>query len=196
MDVLSPLLHLLFRAFVVVLPLTTGWLAIRRLILSKSTNAWIYAVTFLFAAVTFAGLLPWTLGFGKAGWVFFLFAAFCPAIWIGVVMMCDANRVRKSTYEPDPIIEPAPTFVSKQPATPLILENPDWPGTPIPVFRHKVVAKPAAAASAFQPDADQSKSKTILSIVREMRKNRSSDDRRPKLLPPPDASELPFLNRG
>ena len=62
MDVLSPLFHMVLRSLVVLFPLTVGWLAFRRLALSKSANAWIYAVICLFAAVTAAGVLPWTLG--------------------------------------------------------------------------------------------------------------------------------------
>lgn len=198
MDVLSPLFQLLFRSLVVLLPLTIGWLAFRRLALSKSGNAWIYAVTCLFAAVTTAGLLPWALGLAKASWVFFIFSAFCPAIWIGVLTICDMSR--RTIYGPDPILETILTFSSRQKGTPLVLENPDWPGTPVPVFRHKApdsdqvrfVPKDVATKTEAETAAD-AKKRTLLSIAREMRGNDSSDARRPKLLPAPDIPSLPFI---
>ena len=195
MDVVGLLFQFLFRAFVIVLPLTTGWLAFRRLVLSRSSNAWIYAMTCLFAAITAAGLLPWALGLGSAAWIFFVFSAFCPAIWIGVVMMCDMSRSRPSSYEPD-AEDSVVTFTSTQKSAPLVLENPDWPGAPIPVFRHNGPANlPEAPGSDGAPKTSEP-TKHLLAIAREMRKNTSSDARRPKLLPPPDQVQLPFLNRS
>ena len=105
MDVLSQMFSLLFRSFVVMLPLTTGWLALRRLFMSRSTNAWIYAATSLLATATVAGLLPWAMGVTQASWIFFILAAFCPAVWISVVMLCDGPRQRayQSTDPPEAI---------------------------------------------------------------------------------------------
>lgn len=193
MDILSPLLLLLFRSFVVLLPLTIGWLAFRRLALSKSGNAWIYAVTCLLAIVTAAGLLPWALGLKQAGWVFFVLAAFCPAIWIGVVTICDMSR--RTIYGHDPLKDAVTTFKSRQKPAPLVLENPKLPGTPIPVFKHRspesgkvtFVRKPLPAK------AEERKPVSLLAIAREMRGKTNSDDRRPKMLPPPETKALPYL---
>jgi len=200
MDILSPLFLLIFRALVVVLPLTTGWLAFRRVLFSRSPNAWLYAMTCLFSAVTVAGLLPWALGLANVSWIFFLFSAFCPAVWVIVVMLCDMSRSRASSYEPDLVVGAVAKLTSKQKPSPLVLENPDWPGAPMPVFRHN---KPAnlpkqIAANAEIKSAEKAAetTKTVLSIAREMRRNKDSDARRPKLLPPPDVAQLPFLNRG
>ena len=196
MDVLSPLFQLLFRSLVILLPLTIGWLAFRRLALSRSGNAWIYAVTCLFAAVTTAGLLPWTLGLAKVGWLFFILAAFCPAIWIGVISICDMSR-RAAHYGPDPIMDKVLTFTSKQKTTPLVLENPDWPGTPIPVFRHNASDsdKPHQDTEPQLPArvAEKPAKRNLMSIAREMRANETSDARRPKLLPAPEVRSLPFI---
>lgn len=194
MDILGPLFLLLFRSFVVLLPLTIGWLAFRRLALSKSGNAWIYAVTCLFAVVTAAGLLPWALGLKQAGWVFFILAAFCPAIWIGVVTICDMSR--RTIYGHDPVKDAVVTFTSRQKSAPLVLENPELPGAPIPVFRHrspengdvKFVREPLPAKV-----PETAKPRSLLAIAREMRGKDSSDDRRPKMLPPPEIKSLPFL---
>ena len=192
MDVLGPLFALLFRSFVVLLPLTIGWLAFRRLALSRSSNAWIYAITCLFAAITTAGLMPWALGMMQASWVFFVLAAFCPAIWIGVVTVCDMSR--RTFYGPDPSEDVVLTFTSRQKPTPLVLENPELPGAAIPVFRHRspesgkvtYVAEPLPA----KVDAEPAK-RSLLAIAREMRGKESSDDRRPKLLPSPEMRALP-----
>lgn len=183
MDVLSQLLLLLFRSLVVILPLTVGWLAFRRLALSASPNAWLYAVTCLFATATTAGLLPWALGVSRVNGLFFVFSVFAPAIWVGVVMLCDIKRQNRP-YERDLLVETVLKLRPDAKPTPLVLENPDIPGTPVPIFRHNV---PAPAAAPQETDRD------VLSVAREMRGNSSSDARRPRLLPPPDIGELPFL---
>jgi len=194
MDVLSQLFSLLFRSLVVLLPLTTAWLALRRLVLSRSSNAWIYATTSLFAAATVAGILPWSLGIAQTSWIFFIFAAFCPAIWIGVIMLCDGPRI--SNYESDDLLAEMPdaatTFKSRQPIAPLVLENPDWPDEPVAVFRHRASAAPAPTVG--QPQDPPRRS--LVAIAREMRGNVNSEARRPKLLPPPELDELPFLVRS
>lgn len=194
MDVFSPIFQLLFRSLVILLPLTIGWLAFRRLALSKSGNAWIYAVTCLFAAITVAGLLPWALGLSKASWVFFILSAFCPAIWIGVVTVCDMSR--RTIYGPDPVVDAVLTFTSMQKPTPLVLEDPNWPGTPVPVFRHK---SPENGVVSFDPQPNlpgpvmAPARRSLMSIAREMRGNQNSEARRPKLLPAPDIRSLPFI---
>ena len=205
MDILSLLLQHIFRAIVVVLPLTVGWLAFRRLMLSRSANAWIYAIVCLFAAVTSASLIPWTLGLGSGNWLIFLFSAISPAIWMTVIMICDANHHR-THYEfgPDPDV----TFVATPKAAaapeidenrtserPLILEEPDWPEAPVAVFRH--VGEPANTHHAPRQARDEG-TDSILSIARDMRGNSNSDARRPRMLPSPDRLDdtLPFLSRG
>ncbi len=201
MDILSPLLQLLFRALFVLLPLTVSWLAFRRLMRSRSANAWIYAASCLFTSVTAAGLLPWTLGVGSASWHLFMFSAISPAIWMGVVMICDPVK-QPSNYDsdaPDNVMI-AQTFTlpirTKIKATrPLVLEQPDWPGAPTPVFRHKPKAANAAKPPAKAPEP---KSKLLLSVARGMRGNDTSEPRRPRLLPAPDryGNDLPFLHRS
>ncbi len=192
MDVLSPLLQLLFRALVVVLPLTIGWLAFRRVMLSRSANAWIYATTCLLTAVTTAGLLPWTLGLAEGNWLFFLLSAMSPPIWIGVIMICDPVT-HPSAY--DTQMEPEDEVAEVHQLRPLILEKPDWPEAPVPVFRH---LRPAANTPNIPSVVQDSPSKSLLSVARDMRGNSTSDARRPRLLPPPERlpQELPFLHRS
>ncbi|NNE79233.1 MAG: hypothetical protein HKN18_03080 [Silicimonas sp.] len=154
----------------------------------------------LFASVTAAGILPWALGMGSVSWIFFLFSAFCPAIWIGVVLMCDLSRPVPTTYDSDqalPTEMPVATFTSSQrESKPLVLENPDWPGAPIPVFRHKEDEPTANTASPPRESPASDATSTLLAVARDMRKNRDSDARRPKMLPPPEMTQLPFLKRG
>lgn len=194
MDVFSPIFQLLFRSLVILLPATIGWLAFRRLVISKSGNAWIYAVSCLFAAVTAAGLLPWALGLAKVSWVFFLLSAFCPAIWIGVVTVCDMSR--RTLYGPDPVADTVLTFSSRQKPAPLVLENPELPGAPIPVFRHRSTDTgvdtftPCALPAKIEPAPEK---RSLMSVAREMRGNDTSDARRPRLLPAPDIGRLPFI---
>ena len=189
MDVLSPLIELLVRSVVVLLPLTVGWLAFRRLAMSKSGNAWIYAVTCLLAAVTVAGTLPWALGLTASNWVFVALSLFCPLVWFGVVLLCDTAR--RGEYGPDPIVDGLRgTRKPKKPA-PLVLDSPIE--EPRPVFRH----------SRPQPNIPMATSKpapttrTLMTIAREIRGGQTSDRRRPKLLPPPKKREMPFIrDRG
>ncbi len=196
MDVVGLLTQMIFKSILVILPFTIAWLAFRRLVMSRSVNAWLYGLCGLFAATTGAGLLPWALGLAGAPWLLFIFAAFSPALWLGIVLICDAQRVSRYTVEDEEA--PLPTFQSMRNrrdanSPPLVLENPDWPGAPIPVFRHSRPANDHAPGSALSAAATK---RTLLSIAREMRGKDSSDDRRPKLLPPPAASELtqlPFL---
>ena len=188
MDVLSPLLEYLLRSALVLLPLTVGWLAFRRLALSKSANAWIYAVTCLLAAVTTAGTLPWALGLTAANWIFLALALFSPAVWFGVLMMCDVPR--RSVYGPDPV---AGTILGLMPARkpePLVL---DEPVEETPVFRHsKPQSNIPMATSKPAPTT-----RTLMTIARDIRGGRTSERRRPKLLPKPDTGgDYPFLNRG
>lgn len=190
MDVLSPLLELLLRSALVLLPLSVGWLAFRRLALSKSGNAWIYAVTCLLASVTVAGTLPWALGITSVSWIFLALALFCPALWFGVVVLCDLNRRRE--YGPDPMVDALMSLRPPRKAPPLVLEHPVEEEN-VPVFRH---SRPPPAPIPMARSKPNPTSRTIMSIAREIRGNRTSDSRRPKLLPSPEGRELPFLRKG
>lgn len=190
MDVLSPLLHLILRSLVVFFPLTVSWLAFRRLALSKSTNAWIYAAMCLFAVVSAAGVLPWTLGITAMNWLLILPALICPMLWVGVLMLCDMSRSHR--YGSDPLVTAARRMAQKSiPMAPLILTDPEFVDGPKPVFRHKaekVPEKPKPRLSAG--------TQNMLSLARDIRDNASSDRRRPKMLPSPSSFELPFLERS
>lgn len=188
MDVLSPLFEVILRSLLVLMPLTVGWLAFRRLALSKSGNAWVYAITCLLAAVTAAGTLPWALGLTEANWVFLAIAIFCPAIWFGVVMLCDTARRRE--YGPDPVVATFLGLSRPHKAPPLILESPVEDHSR-PVFRHSKPASPMPMATSKPSPTTRS----LMTIAREIRENRTSDRRRPKLLPPPGGTELPFIQK-
>ncbi len=190
MDVLSPLLHLVLRSLVVLFPLTVGWLAFRRLALSKTANAWIYAVICLLAAVTAAGVLPWTLGLTPINWPLIALAMACPAIWVGVILFCDISRVQR--YGVDPLLALARSAAQKpsEKAEPLVLQ----PSHAVqPVFRH--TAKPSPRATQPKPTRSTG-TQTILKLARDIRGNPTSDRHRRKLLPPPEKAELPFLGRS
>ena len=141
--------------------------------------------------------MPWTLGVGSASWLFFMFSALSPVIWMGVVMICDpVNQASYYDREDKDVSAETPVFTSREAPEkhrPLILEKPDWPDTPTPVFRH---AK--AMSNAAPPTEDQKSRKTLLSVAKSMRGNDSSEPRRPRLLPSPDryGNDLPFLHRN
>lgn len=203
MDVLTLLLQLFLASFVVLLPIVVGGLAFRRLTKSTTSNAWIYAVTCLFAAITTAELLPWAFGLSPTSWVFFVLAAFCPAVWLGVITICDASR--KGSYDVDFGDASKILFKSRNAApAPLILNNPVR-DVPIPVFTHKGPAntdspalRPVTALKEHLTGKIPEKpvsigEKSVLDVAREMRRNKSSQERRPKLLPSPSMHELPFI---
>lgn len=184
MDALTLMLQLLFKSFVVFLPVLVGALAFRRLTKSKTSNAWIYAVTCLFAAVTTAGLLPWAVGLTASSWIFFVLAAFCPAIWFGVTTVCDFNRKGAFDAEMDDLS--GLMFKPRaKPAEPLILKDP-IAEMPAPVFQHHAPANTDAPSTALEEEKPQPiGDKSVLDVAREMRRNKSTEDRRPKLLPSP-----------
>lgn len=192
MDVLIPLFHLVLRSLVVLFPLTVGCLAFRRLALSKSDNAWIYAATCLFAAISSAGVLPWALGMTSINWIMNLLALCCPGIWIGVLLICDVSRSHR--YSQDPIVWTARFFFAK-PEQELVAETGEAhtaPAVPPPVFQHKPKTFPKVSTKSYEASNSAS---TIVALAREIRGNRTSDRRRPKLLPAPKSRELPFLRR-
>ena len=210
METLTFLLNLAFRSFIVLLPIVVGGLAFRRLALSTSSNAWIYAVTCLFAAVTTAGLLPWVVGMGASNWIFFVLAAFCPGLWFAVTLICDVSR--KSSYSSDLDDFSTILFKAKQktPPAPLVLNDPVV-NPPVAIFSHYKRAKapaPKKTPLVLQTVADtpadkgektvknvapEKSEKSVLQVAREMRRNASSEDRRTKLLPAPSVKELPFI---
>ena len=183
MDVFGPFILVLVRSMVILFPLTVGWLAFRRLALSKSSNAWYYAVVFLFSAVSAAVVLPWTLGMTTLNWMLVLLALASPAVWIGIILLCDGSRPRR--YGGD-LLADAAHSVPK--LAPLLLDKPVAPKEPAPVFRHRARKDIKDKAPEFGQTT-----RTILKLARDIRGNRTSERRRPKLLPPPDARELSFL---
>jgi len=66
MELLGLLYQIVIRSFFLMLPLGVAFLAFRRLSLSQTSNAWLYAVAGLFAAFTAAGLLPWAMAISGA----------------------------------------------------------------------------------------------------------------------------------
>lgn len=190
MDVLSPLFHLGLRSLVVLFPLTVGVLAFRRLALSKSANAWVYAAICLFAAVTAAGVMPWTLGLTPIKWPLVILSMLCPGVWILTICYFDVSRMRR--YGPDPLVSVAravaDTVIAKPTLPPLVLQASD---TPTPTFRHHKTP----AAQIEETSQRSPKTQSVLKAMRDIRGNRSSDQRRPRLLPPPERAELPFLKK-
>ena len=176
MDVLGPLIFVVLRSLVVLFPMTVGWLAFRRLALSKSGNAWLYAAMCLFSAVTTAGVLPWALGLTPLSWLLLGLALVCPVFWIITVVVCDLSR--QSRYGPDVIAHVSKriamhTFTKPDPST---SEDTEVTETPVPVFRHTEKAPTPPAKG----PAISAATKTILSLARDIRSNPTSESRRPE----------------
>ena len=200
------------KTILVIVPLTVTFLAVRRLLRSKSGNAWLYAVTSMFAAITTVGVAPWAFGLGESHWVFFVFACMSPAVWIAVAILCNATRSVEYVDDVEwalrnlsdlwDLFGPRRTGSDRHDA--LILSDPVWPDNPVPVFRHSravaVTTPPPASDAQLSEEALAEEradtARRILSVARSMRRNPSSDSRRIKLLPPPHANgdtNLPFL---
>lgn len=201
MDAALLLVHFAVKVLFLAMPLGVAWLAFRRLALSRSTNAWIYAATGMFAAFTAAGLVPWALGLGGAGWAFFLFAALCPPLWVFVVVVCGPGRNTAYDLARQAAVGASAPAPQDPPGRlpPLVLENPDWPDTRVPVFRHH--ARRAGQGDAAADRRAGAAPRSLLAVARDMRGNASAGHRRrPRLLAPPAASEkltdLPFLPQG
>ena len=191
MDVFGQTFHLVLRSVVVLFPMTVGCLAFRRLALSQSEKAWIYAAMCLLAAVTSAAILPWTLGLATLNWVLLLLALLCPVLWIAVVTLCDVARPPR--YGSDPLEAPARGVLRL--VSPVGFGAEDAPAGPVPVFRHRT-APPPPPAPAEKP-AYSPATRTLLSLARDIRNNPTSERHRPKRLPaPPKPRELPFLERA
>lgn len=200
MDAATLLVQLFARTLFLAIPFGVAWLAFRRLALSETSNAWLYAGAGLFAAFTAAGLAPWAFGMGSVGWLYFIFAALCPILWLAVVVICGFGRPPTYDTPQGDIAEDriAPFRIPTPTSPTLILERPEWPDAPSPTFRHHdAVLDPAnenVALAATKPD------NSMIEIARNMRGNVTSAARRLRpLLPPPDAMSelpnLPFLKR-
>lgn len=185
MDVFGPLIHLVLRSVVVLFPMTVGWLAFRRLALSTSGNAWVYSAMFLFAAVTSAAVMPWTLGLSAINWVMLILALISPMFWIGVIFLCDTGRTGR--YGTD-ALESGAKFVWHHVSS--SAGQQDHAKTPLPMFRH--TSEPEAA-SPETPAGYSTATRTLLALARDIRSNPTSEQRRPRRLPPPEKRELPFL---
>jgi len=136
--------------------------------------------------------MPWAIGLAASSWIFFVLAAFCPAIWFGVTTICDFNR--KGAYDGEMDDFSGLFFKSRaKPSTPLILQDP-IAEVPTPVFQHKAPANTDAPSKAITDEEPQPiGDKSVLDVAREMRRNKSTEDRRPKLLPSPSVEELSFI---
>lgn len=190
MDVLDPFFGLALRSLVVLFPLSVGWLAFRRLALSKSGNAWLYAAMCIFSVTVAAGTMPWALGLTSLNWFFVVLSFLCPALWIGVIALCDISRINR--YDQKPFLTIVRS-VAETSSVPLLLKNPQLPSEPKPVFRHKTTTPEVKEVknAGMSPSA-----KNILSLARDIRGNANSDKRRPKLLPSPASTSLSFLPKS
>lgn len=199
---LGLLISFLVKLGLMILPLAVLVLASRRLLRSRSANAWLYAATALFAWITTLGLVPWTFGFGGTHPVFFVFAAMTPAVWYSVATLCNSSRhMRYDSEFERTFLRLARAMKPVQRPAPLILEGADWPDAPVAVFRHSKPtpeaddiparkAQPRSKAQTRRAERDTEptiSTRRLLDITRTMRRNRTSEDRRIKLLPPPDA---------
>ena len=82
MSAAAVLIQIIAKTFFFALPACVGWLAFRRLVMSETSNAWIYASVGMFAAFSAAGLAPWVFGFQSLNWLFLVAAFLCPPIWL------------------------------------------------------------------------------------------------------------------
>ena len=195
-----------FKTAFLVVCLSVTYLALRRFLLSKSSNAWLYAAMFMLAFLTTLGLSPWLTGFGRTHPIFLLFATMLPAIWYGVVMLCNSTRYVSYDSELENVVRRIATLANakRSDGIPLLLEEPQWPEAPMAVFQHTPVEPPRIPEIfANNPNPPSSRisetTQSLLGIARSMRGNPSSDRRRMKLLPPPErttAESMPFLKAG
>ena len=200
MDAAALLLHLVAKTFFLGLPLAVAWLAFRRLTLSNSINAWIYAGMGLLAVSTAAGLAPWAFGFQQVSWVFLILAFLCPPLWLATVIVCGMNRV--SGYDtPEAAPESSvPASQNTPRLAPLLLEQPILPVSKSPVFRtHRSILRNARDMAGARIKSEP-EDRSVLDVARSMRGNANTSKRRLRpLLPPPhamsDLPNLPFLQR-
>lgn len=168
------------RVFVLVPPLAVAYLAIRRLMLSRSKNAWLYAITAVIALVVIAGLAPWVFAADTTEPRLIAAALALPPLWLAIVLYAGPGKGRP--YDPDQ--------VAREPEhrQPLLLSDPITSSVTPPVFRHR------KARHILPEYAPPDMSGSVLAAARGMRGHATSDRRRPKALPPPPPSlDVPFL---
>jgi hypothetical protein len=194
------------KTAILVASLSVTYLSLRRFLMSKSSNAWLYSAVFMLSFLTTLGLSPWLLGFGQTHPIFLLFATMLPAIWYGVVLLCNSTRAISYDSELAPVFHRIVTLANarnRNLAT-LVLEEPQWPDAPWPVFRHaapETSAIPEPMVSKPTPNGSRVSDAThaLLNVARSMRNHASSERRRTKLLPPPSRTgreAMPFLRAG
>ena len=191
------------KTAILIASLSVTYLSLRRFLMSKSSNAWLYSAVFLLSFITTLGLSPWLLGFGESHPIFLLFATMLPAIWYGVVILCNSTRLISYDSELAPVFHRIVTLANTRSRSeaPLVLEEPQWPDAPWPVFRHVPVQTPPiteSKASKLNQHGSRVSDATqvLLNVTRSMRSHSSSERRRTKLLPPPSRTRreaMPFL---
>lgn len=195
MDVLSLLLQLLFRSLFVLAPLCVACLALRRVLRSRSANAWIYGGVCLFSAISAAGMVPWVVGLETASWPLFALSLLSPVLWVGALMICDPAEdvVDYDDLEVMPVWETRRSGAPPARTASEVREVENWDEIPKPVFRHHVPAnRPRApGAELMRPSDDRS----MMNVARDMRGHESSERRRPLILPASTryGRDLPFL---
>ena len=208
MNAAALLLILVAKTFFLGLPVGVAWLAFRRLVLSETLNAWIYAGVGLFAAFTAAGLTPWAFGFQPTAWMFLVFGFLCPPLWLATVVLCGMGRISgydvpKMDVDDTSLPVQASAEVQSSPRVPpapLLLEQPIWPKPEKAVFRtHRTLLREARKMASERMKAEPI-DRSVLDVARSMRGNSNTTKRRMRpLLPPPHAisefPNLPFLQR-
>ena len=178
---------IVLRALLLALPVAVGLLAVRRLLMSESLNAWVYALAVGYAAFSMAGLLPWALGLAGVPSFFVATALLAPVLWLATVVICGLGR--QNRYDLPPADDDLSAFADTPPSplrtAPLLLTDPIQP-EPVPVFRHRPIPR-------FDPLPPPP---SVMDVARAMRGRATSEARRVrKLLPPPapGPADLPFL---
>lgn len=175
------LFDLLSRAFVLSIPIAVGVLAFRRLLISQTTNAWVYALAVGYASFSALGLMPWSLGLQPVSATFMVLALICPLLWIAIIFVCGLGQ--NAPYDLDTLEEAEAMPPPELPT--LLLRNPVLPEH-VPVFRHYRSPERAPRNLASE----------VVNVARSMRGRETSEARRVrKLLPPPrpEPPDLPFL---
>ena len=198
----AAVVQIFVRSFLLLIPISVAALACRRLWLSRSENAWLYAGMTLLGTVAAVGLVPWAIGFGSVSATIVFLALLSPVFWLGTVLLCDDPASSSAYDEVEEVVE-LPVFQSRKAKPgPLVLEGADWPDMPKAQFNRAFRAD-TIEAKIHEGEAEKAlpviskNTRALISIVRDMRANPNSESRRPKLLPPPknraSLSEMPFI---
>lgn len=192
------------KVCLLIMPASLVVLGVRRLLLSRSANAWLYGAAIVFGAVTTLGLLPWMVEMATPPTLFITLSALCPPLWYAILLISGLGR--KNPYA-----------VSEMGAVghmtePLVLTDPV--GLPLPVFRR---AQQGGAPGFVRlegrrnedPDPssgtgdvrDVEAPRGLREVVFEMRGRLGVPSRPapgPRLIAPPvfEAEDLPFLDRS